>query len=84
MLKKLVSVASSLALGVVCLTGCSQNDTNKTTTEKTELDKVTIAEVTHSVFYAPQYAAISQGFLKMKALMLILLILKVQIKLWLL
>ena len=62
MLKKLVSVASSLALGVVCLTGCSQNDTNKTTTEKTELDKVTIAEVTHSVFYAPQYAAISQGF----------------------
>ncbi|MBC5996801.1 ABC transporter substrate-binding protein [Romboutsia ilealis] len=62
MFKKLVSVASSLALGVVCLTGCSQNNTNKTTTEKTELDKVTIAEVTHSVFYAPQYAAISQGF----------------------
>ncbi|WP_235689650.1 ABC transporter substrate-binding protein [Clostridioides difficile] len=26
------------------------------------LDKVTIAEVTHSVFYAPQYAAITKGF----------------------
>ena len=26
------------------------------------LTKVTVNEVTHSVFYAPQYAAMSQGF----------------------
>lgn len=26
------------------------------------LDKITVAEVTHSVFYAPQYAAISEGY----------------------
>ncbi|MBE6146914.1 MAG: hypothetical protein E7168_01110 [Firmicutes bacterium] len=26
------------------------------------LKKVTVAEVAHTVFYAPQYAAISQGF----------------------
>lgn len=30
--------------------------------EKTGLTKVTLAEVAHSVFYAPQYAAISEGF----------------------
>lgn len=32
--------------------------------KKNKLDKITIAEVTHSIFYAPQYVAISQGFFK--------------------
>lgn len=60
MFKKLVSVISSLALGVVCFTGCTnQNDSTDNTKE---LEKVTIAEVAHSVFYAPQYAAITMGF----------------------
>ena len=57
--KKFIALASALSLGVCCLTGCSSN--NKDVNEK-ELDKITIAEVTHSVFYAPQYAAITQGF----------------------
>ena len=56
--KKIIALTSALALGVCCLTGCSSTD--KTDTNK--LDKVTVAEVTHSVFYAPQYAAITQGF----------------------
>ena len=56
--KKIIALTSALALGVCCLTGCSSTD--KTDTKK--LDKVTVAEVTHSVFYAPQYAAITQGF----------------------
>lgn len=59
MFKKLISVTSSIALGAVLLTGCSSTpspDKDKT------LNKVTIAEVAHSVFYAPQYAAITQGF----------------------
>ena len=30
--------------------------------EKNNLKQVTVAEVAHSVFYAPQYAAISEGF----------------------
>jgi len=30
--------------------------------EESGLDKVTVCEVTHSIFYAPQYAAISLGF----------------------
>ena len=29
-------------------------------------EKVRIAEVTHSIFYAPQYVAISRVFVKMK------------------
>lgn len=30
--------------------------------ENTDLTKVTVAEVAHSIFYAPQYVAISEGF----------------------
>ncbi|MDK2800683.1 MAG: NitT/TauT family transport system substrate-binding protein [Clostridiales bacterium] len=35
---------------------------------KKELTKVRVNEVTHSIFYAPQYAAISQGFFKEEGL----------------
>ena len=59
--KKIIALASALSLGACCLTACSSS--NEATNEK-ELDKVTVAEVTHSVFYAPQYAAITQGFFK--------------------
>lgn len=31
-------------------------------TKKTDLIKIKLAEVTHSVFYAPQYVALSEGF----------------------
>jgi len=33
-----------------------------------ELVKVKLSEVTHSVFYAPQYVALSQGFFKEEGL----------------
>lgn len=56
--KKIIALASALSLGVCCLTGCNNNQS----TEEKKLDKITIAEVTHSVFYAPQYAAITKGF----------------------
>lgn len=63
MLKKIVTVFSSLAVGLMCFTGCTQESTKEQNKEESKkLDKVTIAEVTHSVFYAPQYAAITQGF----------------------
>ena len=60
MFKKLVSIVSSFALGLVCFTGCSNQNSSDDTSK--ELDKITIAEVAHSVFYAPQYVAISKGF----------------------
>lgn len=58
MFKKLVVLTSSLALSALCLTGCRLDNIK----EENKLDKVTLAEVTHSVFYAPQYAAITKGF----------------------
>ena len=46
----------SLFIGCLFLTmfGCKNND----------LDKIRVAEVTHSVFYAPQYVAINLGYFK--------------------
>ena len=32
--------------------------------EENGLTKVRLAEVTHSIFYTPQYAAISEGYFK--------------------
>ena len=60
MYKKIIALTSALALGICCLTGCSSTD--QTSSNNKKLDKITIAEVTHSVFYAPQYAAITKGF----------------------
>lgn len=42
------------------LSGCSSKDT--------ELTKITLMEVTHSVFYAPQYVAITEGFFEEEGL----------------
>lgn len=66
MSKKIISIVSAAALGVCCLTGCS----NEAAPEKEakELKKITVAEVTHSVFYAPQYVAMSQGFFEEEGL----------------
>ena len=59
MRKKLIALTCVIALSVSSLIGCSSGNQSK---EEKNLDKVTVAEVTHSVFYAPQYAAITQGF----------------------
>ena len=42
------------AIMLVSLLGCS----------KQEMTKIRLNEVTHSIFYAPQYVAINQGFFK--------------------
>ena len=59
--KKLAAafLSSVLALGV--LSGCG---TSKSEKETKKLTKVTLNEVTHSVFYAPQYVAIEKGYFK--------------------
>ena len=60
MYKKIIALASALSMCFCCLTGCTNNTQNSSSNKK--LDKVTVAEVTHSVFYAPQYVAITKGF----------------------
>ena len=58
--KKTLVCLSSFLMLLFLLVGC----TNK----KEELVKIKVAEVTHSVFYAPQYVAISQGYFKEEGL----------------
>lgn len=52
-IKSLITTALVIAMGVMGI-GCNSKDGS--------LDKIKLAEVTHSVFYAPQYVAIEQGF----------------------
>ncbi|MGL5754886.1 MAG: ABC transporter substrate-binding protein [Paraclostridium sp.] len=56
-LSALLSVVTSLSLVLV---GCSKDSPSNT--QNKMLTKLTVAEVTHSIFYAPQYVAITQGF----------------------
>lgn len=43
-------------------------DLNKGNKKDSSLEKITVAEVAHTIFYAPQYAAISQGFFEEEGL----------------
>lgn len=54
-LNKVLVVLMGIIL-VVSLSGCRIDHSKKT------LQKLSVAEVTHSVFYAPQYVAIEKGF----------------------
>lgn len=61
-MKKLGAVlVVTLAVSALALTGCGGSDSQ-------ELTKVTLSEVTHSIFYAPQYVALSQGFFEEEGL----------------
>ena len=60
MKKRFMLLLSVLLLGIsLVLSGCSN---------QTALTKVKLSEVTHSVFYAPQYVALTQGFFKEEGL----------------
>ena len=48
------AMAALLALGAMPAVSCAE--------EEKELTKVTLNEVAHSIFYAPQYAAIELGY----------------------
>lgn len=62
-MKRLVKVLSIAMAAVLCVSvaGCGGKDDSK-------LTKVKVCEVTHSLFYAPQYAAISEGFFEEEGL----------------
>ena len=57
-------VALTLAIVFVVVAAC----TTFIGCEKTDKRKITISEVTHSVFYAPQYVAINLGFFEKKGI----------------
>ena len=54
---KWLTGALVLAMAAVTLAGCGAKDETK---EKVE--QVTLNEVAHSIFYAPQYVAIEEGY----------------------
>lgn len=55
-MKKQIRLLSALGLVVLVLCGCGK--------ETSGLTPVTLSEVAHSIFYAPQYAAIELGYFK--------------------
>lgn len=61
MFKKVSSLLAIITSLSLCITGCASSTTPKEE-KKQETTKLTVAEVTHSIFYAPQYVAITQGF----------------------
>ncbi len=58
-MKKLIAFSLAAALAAASLTACHSADSS---TER--LTPVTLNEVAHSIFYAPQYAAIELGYFK--------------------
>ena len=58
-MKKLLALILGAALLAACLAGCAKEET---------LETVELNEVTHSVFYAPFYAALELGFLEEEGL----------------
>ena len=56
-MRRLMALLLVLMLGfTLILSGCSSSPS--------ELTRVRLCEVTHSIFYAPQYVALHQGFLR--------------------
>src|SRR4051812_15275974 len=66
MKKSLKFSFSFLLITILMFSLVACNNTSKNETKK--LEKVRIAEVTRSIFYAPQYVALSQGFFKAEGL----------------
>ena len=56
-IKKIISLALTALISVSTLTACSNSQP-----QDKELVKLTVSEVTHSIFYAPMYAAINNGY----------------------
>ena len=80
-MKRIISLALCLALGFSLMAGCAVTEKEETTApseaettttaptnEEKELTKLTLSEVTRSVFYAPQYVALELGFFEEEGL----------------
>lgn len=60
MKNKLIALALAAVLALGALSGCAKTEQ--------PLEKVTVCEVTHSIFYAPQYVAMALGFFEEEGL----------------
>lgn len=55
--KKITAVVMAMAVSLSLLTACGEKQP-----QDKEVVKLTVSEVTHSIFYAPMYAAINNGY----------------------
>ena len=68
MKKRLFSAMLAAVLALSVLAGCSakekevSSDSGQTDDDSKELTKVVLNEVAHSIFYAPMYVAIEEGY----------------------
>ncbi len=67
MTKKTIKLLSALICAFICVslfTGCNKNKTSDKENQgnKDKITTIRLNEVTRSIFYAPMYAAISEGF----------------------
>ena len=69
MKKRLISVFLCVVMMIALAAGCSYDkekavptDSKKQTEEKANPMKVVLNEVAHSIFYAPMYVAIEEGY----------------------
>lgn len=63
MKKIIIGIVIIIIAAISCFFIFVENDNNKS-----NLEKVKLAEVAHSIFYAPQYVAISKGYFKEEGL----------------
>ena len=62
-MKRFVAMMLALSLACCCAACSSKKDSaHEAAAEERETVKLTLSEVTHSVFYAPQYVALEKGF----------------------
>lgn len=64
MYKKILSLLLCVVLFTFFCLGCSGNKNSTSTETERQLTKITLNEVAHSIFYAPQYVAIEEGYFK--------------------
>ena len=62
--RRWICLALTAALTIGMLAGCGQKKDLSDGGEKKKLQKVTLNEVAHSIFYAPMYVAIEEGYFR--------------------
>ena len=66
MKKIIIGIIAIVIIGIAITIGCLVGKKDKE--ETTKLEKIKLAEVTHSPFYAPLYVAIENGYFKEQGL----------------